>query len=117
MGWPIATAEGCRILDKYRRSFNKVNVLHKWHRTPDEVDDDFYLVLGRVKQIKEEEKEHLIEMMQHYLSIQVSVNVALERNCLSVVGYIDPQLPTSSSCALSIIDKRLTPSLLAGFVF
>ena len=112
MGWPTVVPDGCRLLDKYRRSFNKVNVLHKWHRTLDEVDDDFYLVLGRVKQIKEEEKECLVEMMQLYLSTQVTVNVALERNCLSVVGYIDPQLPISSSCALSIIDKRLTPSYL-----
>ena len=112
MGWPTAAGEGRRVLDKYRRGFNKINVLHKWHRTPDEVDDDFYLVLGRVKRIKEEKKEHLVEMMQHYLSTQVTANVALERNCLSVVGYIDPMLPISSSCALSIIDKRLTPGYL-----
>jgi len=110
MGWSIAAADGYRLLDEYRRSFNKVNVLHKWHRTPDEVDDDFYLVLGRVKQIKENEKEHLVDVMRHYLSTQLTTYVALERDCLSVVRYIDPQLPVSSSSALSIIDKRLTPS-------
>lgn len=109
MGWPTAAANGCRLLDEYRRSFNKVNVLHKWHQTPDEVDDDFYLVLGRIKQIKEEKKEYLVEVMQHYLSTQIATHVALERNCLSVVGYIDPQLPICSSCALSVIDQRLTP--------
>lgn len=115
MGWPTAAQEGCRLLDKYRRSFNKVNVLHKWHRTPTEIDDDFYLVLGRVQQIEDWDKEHLTRVMRQYLSKKVTTKVRIERKSLAVIGYLDPQLPRSTSCVYSLMDNKLASDEFLAF--
>lgn len=108
MGWPSAAANGHRLLDEYRRKFNRVNVLHKWHRTPSEIDDDFYLVLGRVQRIKDEGKERLVDVMREYLSARAFTKVTLGRKNLSIIGYLDPQLPRSTSCIYSLLDNNLT---------
>lgn len=112
MGWSLAAEKGRYLLDNYRRSFNEVNVLHKWHRRPAEIDDDFYLVLGRVRSLDEEAKVHLVDIMRHYLSTQNSINVAIEKKHLSIVGYIDPQLPSKTSCELPLLSEKLTPRQL-----
>jgi hypothetical protein len=49
MGWPIAALEsGGRIqpLEHLRREMTAAGVLHRYHRTPADVDDDFHLVVG-----------------------------------------------------------------------
>jgi len=45
MGW---RADGVNALDALRRSFNRLNVWHKWHQDSADVDNDFFFVLGRV---------------------------------------------------------------------
>jgi hypothetical protein len=49
MGWPVSTltSDGAqRPLDDLRRNMNDANVLHRYHATATDVDNDFYLVLG-----------------------------------------------------------------------
>ena len=49
MGWPVAAAESagrCQPLDALRRSMADAGVLHRYHRGPADVDDDFHLVVG-----------------------------------------------------------------------
>jgi len=115
MGWPAVAASGQKLLDKYRRSFNKVNVLHKWHRTSTEIDDDFYLVLGRLQQINDKKKDQLIKIMRQYLSEQETIEMKLDRKKLSVVGYIDPQLPLNTSNEFSLMDHDLTVDKFLDF--
>lgn len=109
IGWPTAAPEGQTILDNCRRSFNKVNILHKWHRTPTEIDDDFYLVLGQVQGLQKDLKEQLIESMRQFLCIDITTNVTVDRNSLSVVGYSDAQLPSSTSHLFPVMGSGLTP--------
>jgi hypothetical protein len=47
IGWPAASLAGAgRPLDELRRAMNAANVLHKYHRRDEDVDDDLYLVVG-----------------------------------------------------------------------
>ena len=109
MGWPTVAPEGQTILDDCRRSFNKVNALHKWHRTPTEIDDDFYFVLGQVRELQKDPKEQLIESMRQFLSIEITIDVTVGRNSLSIIGYLDTQLPTSISHVFPVMGSGLTP--------
>jgi hypothetical protein len=43
IGWPIGPG---RPLDRLRRDMNAANVLHRYHKDTDDIDDDFYLVVG-----------------------------------------------------------------------
>jgi hypothetical protein len=49
MGWPAAALESAgrlRPLDELRRAMTEAGVLHRYHRAPGDVDDDFHLVIG-----------------------------------------------------------------------
>jgi hypothetical protein len=49
MGWPaaaLASAGQSQPLDALRRSMAAAGVLHRYHAGPDDVDDDFHLVVG-----------------------------------------------------------------------
>jgi hypothetical protein len=43
IGWPPVPG---RPLDRLRREMNAANVLHRYHQRADDIDDDFYLVVG-----------------------------------------------------------------------
>ena len=49
MGWPVSGQTYPRHLDALRKCFNDYNVLHKYHRTNDSLDNDFFFVLGRIE--------------------------------------------------------------------
>ena len=96
MGWPVNRS---RPLDCLRRSFTEVNVLHKEHRTETDVDDDFYFVLGRVdKRVATDEgiKEVHDELRQMLANIK-PVELLLTPESLSIVAYLDTQLPLNTS--------------------
>ena len=47
IGWAAAALAGDgRPVDRLRRDMNAAGVLHKYHRSEADVDDDLYLVLG-----------------------------------------------------------------------
>jgi hypothetical protein len=49
MGWPAAAVESagrCQPLEALRRGMADAGVLHRYHRGPGDVDDDFHLVVG-----------------------------------------------------------------------
>jgi len=49
MGWPVAALESAgrrRPLDDLRRAMAQAGVLHRYHRQPADIDDDFHLVVG-----------------------------------------------------------------------
>jgi hypothetical protein len=115
MGWPTAAPNKKQLLDEFRRKFNNVNILHKWHRTPAEIDDDFYFVLGRIQRLKNERKMELMDVMRKFLATEVTpITVKLDRECLSVVGYLDTQLPRQTSCAFPVMDAKLTSDVFLG---
>ena len=50
MGWPVPALEsGGRVqpLERLRCEMTAAGVLHRYHREPSDVDDDFHLVIGR----------------------------------------------------------------------
>lgn len=107
IGWPMENAD---ILDQFRRSFNRFNVLHKWHKKESDFDNDFFLVLGRVAResigeagiIDAEVKIRRVMSLHQYSKIRIgSAN-------LQIVAYSDTQLPPVSSRVFPIADGRLT---------
>ena len=115
MGWPV---NGSKPLDCLRRRFTEVNVLHKEHRTDADVDDDFYFVLGRVDKrvAKDEAIEVVNEELRKFFANCEPVELVLSRESLSIVAYLDPQLPLSTSCAFDLIKSGLDgPTLVSVY--
>lgn len=114
MGWPIDGSGFPDILDQLRRRFNEFNVLHRWHRTPDEIDNDLYFVLGRVdsSQLNHSSIVAVEHRMRLFLSEQSEMIIPINNSVLSIVRYLDTQLPRQTSCSLSISDSSLDESML-----
>ena len=69
IGWPVRTArdghpsilEWTLTLEDLRRSAQRFNVLHRWHREPADVDNDLYLRLGVFEGELTEPQRQLVE--------------------------------------------------------
>lgn len=80
MGWPVSTIESQgaqRPLDDLRRDMNDANVLHRYHATVTDVDNDFHLVLGHytnttVGTLAETERIVRRDLAHDHVDVQVS---------------------------------------------
>ena len=106
IGWPTSSNERMRVLDGLRRRFAEANVLHKYHATDTDVDDDFYFVLGRVddSQTDRQSRADAETTMREHLGNREPVLLELGPEHLSVVAYEDPALPLGTSRAFSLGD-------------
>ena len=79
MGWPVSTLTSGgaqRPLDDLRRDVNDANVLHRYHATATDVDNDFYLVLGHYTDAAEStlaEAERTVrrDLEHHHVDVRV----------------------------------------------
>jgi len=108
MGWPTDLSS---ILDDFRRSFNRLNILHKYHKNESTIDNDFFFVLGQVNRdvlTNEEIFDVEIKMRQFMAShdpIILRVNVC----SLRLVSYFDAKLPLDTSKVHDIHNNDFTP--------
>lgn len=114
MGWPVEAGTFPLTLDTLRRSFNSLNVVHKWHKQPADVDNDFFFVLGRVERssISETQVRAVEEEIRVLLASLKDTIFPVDRDTLSIVGYVDAQLPTATSLAFAINDPELDATRL-----
>lgn len=115
IGWPVQDATVSPALDQFRRRVQHFGLLHKWHRRPDDVDNDFFFVLGRINGVMPEERRLAIDQqLREQLSRRGPFLLPLNCNTLSFVAYRDPQLPLASSRAYRVTDAHLTADVLCA---
>ncbi len=106
MGWPVAGTSYPMTLDSLRRGCRRYNVLHKYHQKENEIDNDFYLVVGRVDRnaMSSEKIEYTQDFIRHLLAETEPLELLVGPENLSVVAYTDSHLPVSSSLKYSLGD-------------
>jgi hypothetical protein len=106
IGWPFADESFPMTLDSLRRVCRRFNVFHKYYRSEDDVDNDFYMVLGQIEReaFPEEKLEFVQGHLRQLLSEQVPVDLVIWPEDLSVVCYVDTQLPIASSSQYSLAE-------------
>jgi hypothetical protein len=113
IGWPIQDGAISPALDQLRRDLQRFGVLHKWHRQPDDVDNDFFFVLGRVNEALRNERRSAVEQeLREQLARRKPLDIVVAPAALSFVGYHDPQLPLTSSPSARLTDPGLTAERL-----
>lgn len=109
MGWPIKNGNYSDSLYQLRVDFEKVNVLHKRHKEGYK-DNDFFFVLGRINKGRINPwalERTLIEM--RYILAEIDERIKVGKDVISIVAYIDHQLPLATSKSFSLDDQVLTP--------
>jgi len=104
MGWPVSGQRYPPNLDALRKRFNDYNVLHKYHRTSNDLDNDLFFVLGRVERnlVNEGKVQGAQDAMREKLATMEPVFVSVGREVLSFALYEDPQLPLGSTTSIPL---------------
>jgi hypothetical protein len=99
MGWPAKGDWYPMSLDQLRRECTEYGVLHKYHEEPTDIDNDFFFVLGRVERdaIPREKADAAENALREMLSKLGPLDIEMGTRDLSVVAYLDTQLPMASS--------------------
>ena len=112
MGWPIVNDKYCESLYELRKSFEEVKFFHK-HNKDEYRDNDFFFVLGRVS------KERVTPMLLQQAASEIRLilsgieeTVRINKDTLSIVAYVDTQLPLATSEAFSLNEKILTTRIV-----
>lgn len=102
IGWPVTPAPSPR-LGEIRRRCERFGFRHKYHRTPDDLDPDAYLVLGDVAG----PEPGLVERLRREV-LATPVRVPLTVADVALVEYVDPGLPaaTSTRWPLTALTRR-----------
>ncbi len=113
MGWPNEDGSYPSSLDLLRRAFQEYGISHKWHRTGDEVDNDFFFVLGTIDRGMTDPTafESTTQIVRAELASYPETFVAIDRHTLQLVGYSNPQLPRATSCWFSLDEPDLVTRL------
>ena len=111
MGWPFDGGGYSQRLGELRRRFEEAGVLHKYHVPGGELDNDLFLVLGRVAGQRETGRspEAAEDALREMLASRDPLELDVTRERLALVAYDDPRLPagTSRSFALHEADKTI----------
>jgi hypothetical protein len=104
VGWPVAGDAYPMTLDSMRKACKRYNVLHKYYQKEEDVDNDLFLVLGRVKResISMQKVESVQDNLRQLLANREPLDLLLRPQDLCVVAYSDPQLPMKSSIRYSL---------------
>ena len=93
------------VLDALRRRAQNFGVLHAWHSSPDDVDNDLYLRLGVIDPAPDTSARVAAEeRLRDVLAAQEPVLVDLTAKELAVVSYVDRTLPPASSRVRPVLD-------------
>jgi hypothetical protein len=115
IGWPVrgarASPEGWPpVLDELRRSAQRFNILHRWHRELSDVDNDLYLRLGVLDGELVDAGRELIEReMRRALGASAPSKVRIGPSDLAVIAYPagEETLPIERSEVVRLADPRL----------
>jgi len=115
MGWPFENGGFPARLDQLRRELQRFGILHKWHQREENVDNDFFFVLGHVaRSITSEQRATAEQRVRDYMAGMPPLLLPITRETLSFVAYIDTQLPPESSRVLKLSDRSVTADTLAS---
>jgi hypothetical protein len=108
MGWPVAGKSYPMTLDAMRRECKRYNILHKYHQKEADIDNDFFLVLGRVARgsILDEKMVYVQNTLRQLLAEREPLDLLVRPEDLTIVAYTDTQLPISSSVRYTLAEAQ-----------
>jgi hypothetical protein len=94
VGWPVSTvANGVTPgpLDDLRRAMNDANIVHWYHRSLTDIDNDFHLVIGHHNGASRHETKEAVSAVRAYLA-QHPVQVEVGADQIAIIAADSPTL-------------------------
>jgi hypothetical protein len=107
MGWSCQDRKISFDLDRFRLECQNFNLLHKYHKQIDSVDNDCYMRIGVLKEKPSEGKVQDIEReIQDILRVISPIYLSLDIDSLSFLGYQDLSVPVITTKIVSLRDAN-----------
>lgn len=108
IGWPWKDNKVSLAVDNLRRSFQKFNLLHKYHATTESIDNDFYLRLGTIKcQLSIAEMKAIATDIRNFLEAKPASYIPIDKEDIAFVQYQDLSLTPIRTKVIPI--SKVTP--------
>ena len=118
VGWPLDEARTYpATLDVIRREAQRFGILHGYHRTPTDIDNDLFFRIGLIDPTAttQEAVKALEAQARELLSIQpLVIEIGLADICIA--AYKDDRLPVPSTRRWSLADPKVTGSFVEGLL-
>jgi hypothetical protein len=109
IGWSWKNNLISEQIDCLRRAGQNFNLLHKYHRDLESIDNDFYLRLGTIEgKLSNEEILRIESEVRKILSDSSPLNIILDRKDISFARYQDLVLTPKTTITIPLLDA--TPS-------
>ena len=108
MGWPHFHDSYSPVLDTMRRRLSKFGALHKYYNQIKSFDNDFFFVLGNLKNpLNESQKNSLLLRIQEEMKGWENVTTILRSESISIIRYEDTKFSNSTSISLEDALKQI----------
>jgi hypothetical protein len=94
VGWPVSTivnGSTSRPLDDLRRAMNKAGIMHIYHKSMTDIDNDLYLVIGHHDDAPADRVSGAVRMVRTYLKNH-PIDIDLGIDAVSVIVSDSPTL-------------------------
>lgn len=103
MGWSRKNRQISLDLDRFRLKCQNFNLLHKYHKQLDSVDNDCYMRIGALKEkLSDEEIQAIEREIRDSLMAIAPISLSIDTNSLKFIGYqsLSPSPDTTKVIAL-----------------
>jgi hypothetical protein len=113
IGWSWQDHTVTLAIDNLRRDLQQFNLLHKYHETVNDLDNDFYLRLGTIKAgLTLLELEAIALEIRNLLKDQAAVSIPIQLENLAFVQYQDLALTPATTRVIPVTE--ISPQQLLG---
>ena len=115
IGWPIKAMNNTNWTDslyRLRKKFETINFCHKWNKDG-YADNDFFFVLGRIDTARTDpsQLEKTSTELRNLLA-RSDFRITIRKDTLSLVAYLDSQLPLSTTKQYALDNTQLSGDYL-----
>ena len=117
-GWPVRERPNVSekkyplLLDEMRRSFQKFNILHKYHAKTTDIDNDFYFRLGLIHQPDHSLREHAENIIKRFLSEVEPIIVNIAVSDVYFASFQKETLLPDSTEVWSVGNEKVTSAVI-----
>lgn len=102
-------------LEAIRRSLQRFNILHTYHRVDTDIDNDFYFRIGLVPHLPLDDprREQVEQAMRQFLSMRQPVILDVTLSDVFIVSFEDTRLLPNSIQIWPISNTQVTPAFIS----
>lgn len=107
-GWAFQSQQITLELNRFRSKCQDFNLLHKYHKQADSIDNDLYMRIGILQEpLIETKKEEVEQEIRYKLSNVSPIELSLDLETLKLIGYQDLSPTLDTTKVISLKDATL----------